>query len=293
MMKRNLSQVITLFVTISLVSLAITVLKQPAFLQRVLEFDLSIKWLWPLLLLSFVGLAGFVSYFEYKGIGCQDGIVRRGPREKVVALTFDDGPNPIYTPKILDILKEKQVRASFFVLGVHVRKYPEIARRIVREGHDIGNHTYTHRDLVPATRAVILRQVRLTNKIIRHVTGVETRLFRPPRGVYSNAVRKLLVEEEGYRIILWTVSSIDWRRVSPRLIVRRVARYVSPGGILLFHDSGALIRREGGRRVNTVQALPLVIDYLRAIGYEIVPVSELLRRLEEEEIEPRGALERI
>lgn len=242
-------------------------------------------------MIGVVGLAGFISYFEYHGIGCQDGIVRRGPHENVVAITFDDGPNPLYTPRILDILREKGVKATFFVVGLHVKKYPDIAKRIVNEGHDIGNHTYTHKDLVPSTRRMVLAQAHKTSQVIERVTGTSSNLFRPPRGIYSSAVRRLLVDEEGYRFILWTVSSIDWRKISPKAILRRIARHTRPGAILLFHDSGALIRREGASRENTVESLPMVIDHLRSKGYEIVPVSEMLRRIEEQEIETTGVWE--
>lgn len=229
-------------------------------------------------------LALAISYYEYHGIGPQDGIIRRGPHENLVSLTFDDGPSPIYTPKILDILKEKDVKASFFVVGQNVEKYPEITQRIVAEGHDIGNHTYSHRDLVPSTRNVVLKQLRKTDIAIQSKTGVKTKLFRPPRGIFSNAVRKLVVAE-GYRMILWTVSSTDWGGVSPKTMLRRIKLYTRSGGIILFHDSGALIRNEGASRGNTVKALPMIIDYLRDTrGFEIVPISEMLDRLGEDEL---------
>ncbi|MCL6473211.1 MAG: polysaccharide deacetylase family protein [Firmicutes bacterium] len=275
-------------ITILLIALvAMVFLKQPGILSYLIEVDLF-------QFLLFIGLpalglvAAFISYYEYHGIGPQDGIMRRGPHENIVAITFDDGPNPNFTPQILDILKEKGVKATFFVVGLHVKKYPEIARRIVAEGHDIGNHTYTHKDLVPSTRRMVLAQVHKTDQTIKRVTGVSTNLFRPPRGIYSNAVRRLLVEEEGYRFILWSVSSTDWRKISPKNILKRIARYTRPGAILLFHDSGALVRREGASRDSTVESLSMVIDYLRAKGYEIVPVSEMIRRLEEEEMEAAG-----
>ncbi|MBS3908626.1 MAG: polysaccharide deacetylase family protein [Actinobacteria bacterium] len=237
------------------------------------------------------GLAAFVSYFEYHGIGSQDGIVRRGPHEDIVAITFDDGPNPAYTPQLLDILKEKGVKATFFVVGLHVKKYPDIARRIVAEGHDIGNHTYTHKDLVPATRRMVLAQTHKTEQAIKRVTGRTTKLFRPPRGIYSGAVRRLLVDDEGYRLILWSVSSIDWRQTSPLKILRRVLCHTRPGSILLFHDSGAVLRREGASRQNTVDALPMVIDALRERGYEFVTMTEMLERGAEAETELAGILE--
>ncbi|MDI6891991.1 MAG: polysaccharide deacetylase family protein [Actinomycetota bacterium] len=242
----------------------------------------------PLQLLFFGGatflvlLASFITYYEYHGIGPQDGIVRRGPHEPVVAITFDDGPNPSHTPQILDVLWEKKVKATFFVVGKHVEKYPELAKRIAEEGHDIGNHSYSHRDLVPATRRVVLNETGKTERAIFKATGTKTRLFRPPRGIYSNAARKLLVEE-GYRIILWTMSTLDWRGVSPKRILRRVKLYIRSGGIILFHDGGALLRSEGASRKNVVEALPMVIDYLREKrGYKIVPISAMLQMLEEE-----------
>jgi len=238
-------------------------------------------------------LAFMISYYEYHGIGPQGGIIRRGPHENIVSLTFDDGPNPIYTAQILDILKEKGVKASFFVVGENVAKYPEIAKRIVSEGHDIGNHTHSHGKLVPSTRRVVLRQLNNCDSAIRKASGAGTKLFRPPRGIYSNAVRKLLLEE-GYRIILWTVSSVDWGGLSHKTIFWRVKWFARKGAIILFHDSGALIRKEGASRINTVQALPMIIDHLRQKrGFEIVPVSEMLDRLDEEEfVEPEEAFEK-
>lgn len=267
-----------------------TVLRQPELMGWLFEID-AVYLFAGVGITGAGGLAAFVSYFEYHGIGSQDGIVRRGPHEDIVAITFDDGPNPAYTPQLLDVLKEKGVKATFFVVGLHVKKYPDIAHRIVAEGHDIGNHTYTHKDLVPATRRMVLAQTHKTEQVIKRVTGRTTKLFRPPRGIYSGAVRRLLVDEEGYRLILWSVSSIDWRQTSPAKILRRVLGYARPGSILLFHDSGALLRREGASRQNTVEALPMVIDALRAKGYEFVTMTEMLERTAEAELELAGILE--
>jgi peptidoglycan/xylan/chitin deacetylase (PgdA/CDA1 family) len=227
-------------------------------------------------------IASFVSYFEYHGFGSQQGIVRRGLKDrKAVSLTFDDGPSPDFTPKILDVLRKKNVRASFFVTGSHVQKYPDVAKRIVGEGHDIGNHTYSHREIAPSVRKTILWQLKRTDNVIYSVTGVRTRLFRPPRGIYSNASRELLVTE-GYKIILWTISSTDWRGTNAKTMARRVLKYARNGGIILFHDSGALFRKEGASRKNTVEALSLIIDSLRERGFEIIPVSEMLTKGEKD-----------
>ncbi len=162
-----------------------------------------------------------------------------------------------------------------------MHKYPEIANRIVAEGHDIGNHTYSHRELVPATRKAVLWQIRRAQKAIWEATGQKTRFVRPPRGVYTNTVRQLLIEE-GYQIVLWTVSGVDWQGVSAKRIARRVLKYVRPGGIILLHDGGALLRKEGASRRNTVEALPLIIDGLREMGYEIVTLSNMLSEEESE-----------
>ncbi|HEY3375524.1 MAG TPA: polysaccharide deacetylase family protein [Candidatus Aquicultor sp.] len=283
-------QLATSAIVLSLIGIfAIAILRSPEFWEWFRDADALNLLIGGIFLLIPI-VAAMVSYYEYHGIGCQDGIMRRGPHENVIAITFDDGPNPIYTPKILDVLKEKGVKATFFVVGCHVKKYPEVAKRIVDEGHDIGNHTYTHKDMVPSTRRMVLAQTRKTNHIIEQVTGANTKLFRPPRGIYSTAVRKVIVDEEGYNLILWTVSSVDWRGLSPQRILRRITRFARPGAILLFHDSGALVRREGASRENTVESLGLVIDHLHARGFEIIPISEMLRRLEEQEMETSGIL---
>lgn len=223
-----------------------------------------------------IGLfAGTITYYEYHGFGSQVGIIRRMNIGPYVALTFDDGPSSEYTPKILDILKEYNVKATFFVVGKHVKKYPEVAKRILAEGHDIGNHTYTHKDLVPAIKDTVIKEITKTEETITKVLGIKTNLFRPPRGIYNQSSRKILVDK-GYKIILWNVSSCDWLRGSPNMIINRIKRYTKNGSIILFHDSGSLVKREGGQRVNTVRSLPLVIEYLQENGYKILPISEML-----------------
>lgn len=231
------------------------------------------------LVLAVLLLATAIDYYEYNGIGSQHGIVRRGQNKPYVAITFDDGPNPKYTPRILDILKARQAPAAFFMCGRHVEKYSAVARRAFAEGHEIGNHTYSHRDLVSATKKTIIKEVTKTDEAIARVIGIRTRLFRPPRGIMSNTARQTLVEM-GFTIALWTVSAVDWRGDPPHALVKRVMRQIKKGGIILFHDSGALIRAEGGRRGNTVEALPMVIDELRQRGYEIVPLSCLIREVD-------------
>lgn len=229
--------------------------------------------------LAIIFLATAVSYYEYHGFGSQPGVFRRVTNKPYVALTFDDGPNPIFTPQILDILKEHNVTATFFMVGKHIEKYPDIAKRVYLEGHEIGNHTYAHRDLITASKRTLLAEIHKADKAIKSVIGVKTKLFRPPRGLISAANRKI-VTRLGYLIVLWTVSAMDWSGLSPKVMARRVKRYVRNGCIILFHDSGALVRSEGGKRGNTVEALPLIISDLRRKGYQIVPLSQMLAEIE-------------
>ncbi|HDP70106.1 MAG TPA: polysaccharide deacetylase family protein [Actinobacteria bacterium] len=235
-----------------------------------------------IILAAFLLATSFLtSYYEYHGFGSQDGIVRKGQHKPLVCLTFDDGPSLKHTPQVLDILKKKGVKGTFFVTGIYVDKYPEIAKRIVEEGHDIGNHTYNHRGMASGKRT-ILSELAKTDEAIRRATGARTRLFRPPRGFLGGAARKLLLNE-GYKVILWTLSTLDWRRVKPKTILRRVKLFVHNGAIILFHDNGSLFGCKTSKRTGTVKALPQVIDFLKSEGYKMITVSDMLRSLEENE----------
>ncbi len=128
----------------------------------------------------------------------QDDIIRNGPREfKYITITFDDGPHPEYTPEILDILKEKEVEASFFLVGKNAEKYPGITKRILREGHSIGNHTYSHRSLIPLSQSNTDYEIFEAEKVLKEIIGEKPTLFRPPRSVYSDYARELLIDTMG------------------------------------------------------------------------------------------------
>jgi len=223
-----------------------------------------------------VMFAGFF-FYVYHGIGHQPDIYRSGNRSSnMVALTFDDGPSAEFTPAILDILKEYNVPATFFMVGVHVEKYPEIAQRIVDEGHEIGNHTYSHRNIPTLSTIDLHKEILEATAAITTVTGVYPPYVRPPRGMYDGRFRRL-ANLLGQEIVLWTISIRDWRYgVTPDSIVKTVRNKVKGGDIILFHDSGALIKNEGGDRRATVLALPQVIEVLQEKGLEIVPLSVLL-----------------
>ncbi len=244
------------------------------------------------IILSVATVVTFFYFYVYNGFGYQGDIYRRAQtEEKIVAFTFDDGPSPIYTPQILDILREYNIPATFFVVGAHLEKYPAIGERIAAEGHEIGNHTYDHMH-VPTTAAPELSaQILKTNIEILKATGQYPDYIRPPRGFYDDRFRRL-AELMGQTIVLWSLSSQDWRPgMSADGIVNRVLTKVKPGDIILFHDSGALVNSEGGNRVNTVEALPKIIEGLHNTGYRIVALEVLLAKAKPEEIPVREKAE--
>ena len=192
--------------------------------------------------------------------------------EKKIALTFDDGPDNIYTAKILDILSENGVQATFFVLGQQVKYFPDLAKRIVSDGHTIANHTWNHPELSKLTTSDVIQQVESTTKEIKTVTGVKTDLFRPPYGDYTAADLRVL-QERGYKSVLWSVDTKDFSGKSAKDILAIVHRDKSPGGIVLQHNFQPL----DGILDGTVEALPQIIDQLREEGYEFVTVDNLIK----------------
>lgn len=198
--------------------------------------------------------------------------VRSGPHVMRVALTFDDGPHPEFTPRFLDVLAEHGARGSFFLIGRHAEEEPEVARAIVESGHDVGSHTYSHRHLwslgPAATRDEILRG---RDSVVR-VVGTDARYFRPPWGTF-NAAALRVCRAEGLIPVLWTVRGEGYRwRPSVEEMVREVVRRPHPGAIIDLHDRGGF--PDTPRRV--LAALPGILSGLRARGLEPVTLSELL-----------------
>ena len=231
---------------------------------------------------AIVGLVGlvllgfFLSRYVYHGFGLHPEVFRRGsPELNHVAITFDDGPDPEYTPRILDILAEKGVKATFFVVGRHVDRYPEIVQRMVDEGHEVASHTYNHANLLRASEALAIREIDRTAEALERAIGKSPRLFRPPRGLYNETVLDV-AHGRGYTIALWSLSSQDWLGTSPARIVRMLARDTSGGDVLLLHDSGDFFTAEGANRENTVAALGPLIDELSDRGIRFATVTELM-----------------
>ncbi|QLE59299.1 polysaccharide deacetylase family protein [Nostoc sp. TCL26-01] len=189
------------------------------------------------------------------------------PNQKVIALTFDDGPWPETTVQVLNILKENNIKATFFVIGQNVKHYPDLIKRIVAEGHTIGNHTWHHwyHFMNPQVAAY---EIDNTTELIYEVTGVKTNLFRPPGGIMHNGLVSY-ARNNKYAVIMWSSDSIDYSRPGTPRLINNVFRQAKPGGIVLMHDGG-------GNRSQTVQALPEIISRFRKQGYSFVTIPELL-----------------
>jgi len=207
--------------------------------------------------------------------------VGRG-EERLIALTFDDGPDPQYTPQILDILQRRQVPATFFVVGVNAERAPQLLQRMYAEGHEIGNHTYSHLDLSTASSARLQFELNATQRIIQRALGVSTLLFRPPYTADSEPQTPqeleaiLRAQQLGYLTIGARIDPQDWELgVTPDAILAEVLAEQSNGRVVLLHDAG-------GNRSATVEALPELIDELRARGVRFVTVSELVGKTRDE-----------
>jgi peptidoglycan/xylan/chitin deacetylase (PgdA/CDA1 family) len=178
---------------------------------------------------------------------------------KYVVLTFDDGPDAVYTPKVLDILAKYDAKATFFEVGQNVRKHPELTKRIHQAGHSVQNHTWTHADLRHLGAAAFRQQIMSTDEVIRAQTGSTPACLRPPYGAVSAAVRQR-AKALGKDLVVWTVDSRDWTKPGVAAIEQRVLKNVHSGSVILMHDGG-------GNRAQTVAALPVILQALKAQGY--------------------------
>ena len=190
---------------------------------------------------------------------------RISSERKVVALTFDDGPNPDATPLILDTLAEKGVRATFFVLGSHAERWPELVRRMAQEGHQLGNHGYFHRKLQFKSPFYVSRDIRLGIRAIKRAGAPAPRYFRAPHGFRSPWTTPI-ARAYGERTVGWSLGVWDSDRPGVDEIVRRTLEGVSPGSIVLLHDGDGY--NPDGDRMQTAAALPYIIDRLKEQGYE-------------------------
>ncbi|MGI6643978.1 MAG: polysaccharide deacetylase family protein [Bacillota bacterium] len=191
-------------------------------------------------------------------------------QDKTVALTFDDGPDRVYTPLVLDVLREKGVRATFFLIGNRIEEYSDVVERIINEGHVVGNHTYTHPEIDKASGSLFKRELSLTEEALARFGLSGSGFFRPPYGAISPS----LVEEAGnlgYRVAMWSVDSLDWRGLPKDQVIANVVPLVVPGSVVLQHSAGG----PGEDLSGSVEALPEIIDTLRASGYRFVTLAEM------------------
>ncbi|MFH1198985.1 MAG: polysaccharide deacetylase family protein [Candidatus Omnitrophota bacterium] len=230
-------------------------------------------------LLSGLGSAFFTIFFDQAVIVRRGTIYRQKTEEKVVALTFDDGPSAVWTPQILDALNKAGIKATFFMLGEHVLKYPDVARRVAEEGHEIGNHTQDHHVLVYYTPQELEKEIKDAESAIKKVTGVTTKYFRPPKAWVTDEEKKK-IKEMGYETILWSLNSKDWVTFDDKYIIKYIMHNVRPGDIILFHDSGGTFSTEGGDRHETVLAVGRLAEKLREKGYRFATITELLEKIQ-------------
>ena len=222
-----------------------------------------------------LAMATFTIFFDQAVIVRKGTIYHINTLDKVVALTFDDGPSPVWTPKILDELKKTGIKATFFMIGEHVEKYPDVARRVAEEGHEIGNHTIDHHVLVYYKMDELEKEIKDNEKIIKTITGQTTRYFRPPKA-WLTAKEKKKIREMGYKTVLWTLNSKDWVTFDDKYIIRYILNHIKPGDIILFHDSGGVFTAEGGNRNETVKTIAQLTQKLKEKGYSFVTITDLL-----------------
>ena len=183
-----------------------------------------------------------------------------------IAITFDDGPHATLTPKLLDMLAARRLKATFFIIGQNGAEYPDIMKRIVREGHELANHSWSHPNLAKMSDDAVRAQMQKTDEVIEAAAGKRTTLMRPPYGSITPRQKEWINESFGYRTIIWDVDPFDWRRPGAGVIRDRIVSQTQPGSIILVHDI----------HPGSIDAMPETFDQLTAKGFKFATVSELL-----------------
>jgi peptidoglycan-N-acetylglucosamine deacetylase len=183
-----------------------------------------------------------------------------------IAMTFDDGPNPETTPRLLDILKQRNIKATFFMIGQNAQANPKIVQRILAEGHEIGNHSWTHPQLSKLSDERVTEEINKTQAAIKDACGYTPILLRPPYGAITARQKDWIEKQFGLSVIIWSVDPFDWKRPGASVIEQRILAGARPGAIVLSHD----IHKQ------TVDAMPATLDALAAKGFKFVTVSQLI-----------------
>lgn len=230
-----------------------------------INFFVPVQWWWFLLVFGirfvilFIGSFFISSNFHVK-VYCGNPLENK----KIIALTFDDGPNE-NTLSILDILKKKNVKATFFCIGKNIEKHPEILKRIMEEGHIVGNHSYSHSSIFDFYRKNrVIEEIRKTDALIESISGKKAQLFRPPYGVTNPSIRRAL-EVTQHKVIGWNIRSLDGILKDEKIIFARIKKRIAPGGIVLLHDTA-----------HTVTILERLMLCLEENEYKVVSIEELL-----------------
>ena len=183
-----------------------------------------------------------------------------------IAMTFDDGPSSENTPRLLEMLKQRNIKATFFLIGENAAANPDLVRRILAEGHEIGNHSWTHPQLSKLSDDRVTAEITKTQDAIKDASGYTPTLLRPPYGAITARQREWIENQFGLNIILWSVDPLDWKRPGASVITQRILSQVRPGAIILSHD----IHKQ------TIDAMPATLDGLISKGYKFVTVTQLI-----------------
>lgn len=194
------------------------------------------------------------------------------PQRKIIALTFDDGPYPPYTQKLLKVLAEKNVRATFFMVGENAAQHPELVKMVEKQGHLIALHAGYHKDLLKLPHEEVVQNIAFGQKTIEGITGTKVHYMRPPHGFKDWSVISAM-NDAGLEVVNWSVIPRDWTNPGAHIIAERVLENAQPGAIVLLHDGDS--PKKIAPRDQTIEAVGIIIDRLRAQGYEFVTIEEI------------------
>lgn len=226
------------------------------------------------IIISVVIIVSVMAFFFYASYSIRACIYMRvfchkQTEEKIIAITFDDGPDPIQTPKVLKVLRERHIPACFFCIGNKIKGNEELLRQIIKEGHNIGNHSFSHSGYFPLYRLRRMHHDLITcQQDLEKVTGQPVQWFRPPFGVTNPTIAKA-VRKLGVTPIGWNIRTLDTQQPSPEKIIKRIKKRLVPGSILLLHD----------RMPDSDKLLVEILDFIEKEGYTVVPLDKLMQQI--------------